>query len=259
MWITGDVDLPTDLVEALTTDSLVLFVGAGASLNDPSNLPLFPGLAKQLASLAAVPYDEKMPTDAFLGRLADRGDFDAHKHAKLITGSATSTFNSVHTALVSLAAAATPRIITTNYDDHLTSAAAASRFVLGDRYNAPALPLGSSFSGIVHLHGSVARPETEFVLTDRDFGHAYITDAWASRFLQGVFAQYTVLFVGYSHSDVVMNYLAMGLPPGARRFALTTDPADERWARLRIEPIGYPGDNHHVAAQLALEIGRAHV
>lgn len=253
MWITGDVDLPLELVEALSADHLVLFVGAGASLNPPSSLPLYSDLARQIADLAAVPFDENMPTDAFLGRLADQGDFDVHRQAKSITGSAASRFNAVHAALVAVADVASPRIITTNYDNHIASAADAAGIDLGHRYFAPALPLGRSFSGLVHLHGSVTMPEAGLVLTDRDFGHAYLTDAWASRFLQGVFAEYTVLFVGYSHSDVVLSYLAMGLPPGARRFALTSSPEDEKWDRLQIQPIGYPSVDDHVAVQLALE------
>ena len=46
-----------------------------------------------------------------------------------------------------------PRIVTTNYDRHLTSAATALSLDL-DVYEAPALPVGDDFEGIVHLHGS---------------------------------------------------------------------------------------------------------
>lgn len=57
------------------------------------------------------------------------------------------------------------------------------------------------------------------VLTDADFGRAYLTEGWARRFLVEVFRQYTVLFVGYSHSDVVMNYLARASPAGDGLFS----------------------------------------
>ena len=77
-------------------------------------------------------------------------------------------------------------------------------------YEAPALPLGRDFTGIVYLHGSIDRAPSRLVVTDRDFGHAYLTDAWAARFLQEMFRKYTVFFIGYSHNDVVMNYLARG-------------------------------------------------
>ena len=61
------------------------------------------------------------------------------------------------------------------------------------------------------------------VLTDADFGRAYLTEGWARRFLVELFRQFTVLFVGYGHNDTVMNYLARALPESdvAKRFALT--------------------------------------
>ena len=73
------------------------------------------------------------------------------------------------------------------------------------------------------------------VLTHRDFGKAYLTEAdgWARRFLVDLFANQTVLFVGYSHSDIIMTYLTPSLPPyeGQRRFALIGDRRDgSDWA-----------------------------
>ena len=252
LWITRKVDLPEGLLAAQREDRLVLFVGAGVSRNPPSSLPLFPGLAQEIARLAAEPYDKRMPTDVFLGRLDDKDDFDARGHAKRIVSSPESSFNATHEAIVRLSALGTPRIITTNYDNHLFSAATAAGIDLGDRFEAPALPLGGSFSGLAHIHGSVARPASDFVLTDRDFGHAYLTEGWAAKFLQQVFTKYAVLFIGYSHDDVVMNYLAMGLPPNADRFALTSDPNAERWKRLQIQPVGYPAGRTHSEVQKAL-------
>jgi hypothetical protein len=35
-----------------------------------------------------------------------------------------------------------------------------------------------------------------------------LIDGYARRFLTEIFAEYVVLFVGYSHSDVVMQYMA---------------------------------------------------
>ena len=78
------------------------------------------------------------------------------------------------------------------------------------------------------------------VLTDADFGRAYLTEGWARRFLVDLFGTYTVLFVGYSHSDTVMNYLSRALTPGAgERFALTDEPDNAEWQLLDVEPIGY--------------------
>src|SRR5690554_7670999 len=40
------------------------------------------------------------------------------------------------------------------------------------------------------------------VITDREFGRAYLTEGWARRFLVALFRKYVVLFVGYSHDDL---------------------------------------------------------
>ena len=113
---------------------------------------------------------------------------------------------------------------------------------------APALPLGNDFNGIVHVHGAISHPGG-MVLTDKDFGRAYLTEGWARRFLVALFRQFTVLFVGYGHNDTVMNYLARALPESAasRRFALTGEhDADlQRWRILGIEPISYPQSSRH--------------
>jgi hypothetical protein len=63
-----------------------------------------------------------------------------------------------------------------------------------------------------------------------------------------MFAKYCVLFVGYSHNDTVMEYLARGLPPDRTepRFALDALPADanaERaWRYRGIQPLFYAKD-----------------
>ena len=83
------------------------------------------------------------------------------------------------------------------------------------------------------------------VLTHRDFGRAYLTesDGWARRFLIGLFANYTVLFVGYSHNDTIMTYLTPSLPPdgGQQRFALIGDRSDDsdHWHRMGVEPVTF--------------------
>ncbi|MGH2614366.1 MAG: SIR2 family protein, partial [Thermomicrobiales bacterium] len=253
VWITGDVNLPAELLEAHADGLLVLFVGAGASMGDPSNLPSFRELARQLADAARVPFDEDMALDLFLGSMPE--DFETHAQARRIIERPDSTFNSTHTALVRLASAlGRPRIVTTNFDNHLTTASATSLLPEGDFWVGPALPLGDDFSGIVHLHGSVLRPPAQLVLTDRDFGRAYLTDAWATRFLQKMFDEFTVLFVGYSHDDPIMRYLALGLPSKTRRYVLTHVPDDGKWSHLGIVPVPYPVVEHDHSALLdALE------
>ena len=90
-----------------------------------------------------------------------------------------------------------PRVVTTNYDDHLAEAAAAASIDLPARWDAPFLPQGDDFSGLVYIHGSTKGERRGVVLTDEDFGNAYLSNGWATRFLVPMFRRYTVLFVGY--------------------------------------------------------------
>lgn len=149
------------------------------------------------------------------------------------------------------------RIVTTNFDIHFESAALEVFGQLPELFRAPVLPLGNDFFGIVYLHGSVLANHRKLVLTDQDFGRAYLTEGWARRFLQAMFSEYTVLFVGYSHSDVVMQYLSRGLPPAKTkpRFALVR--SDEKvidWHYRNIEPLTYmfEGESDHSQLDVAI-------
>ncbi|MDQ0424551.1 SIR2 family protein [Cellulomonas iranensis] len=247
MWITSEVELPQAVIDAHSAGHLVFFVGAGASMGPPSSLPSFTGLARELASMARISFADTTNLDTFLGELP--AGFATHAHTRALIGRAGSLPNATHTALVRLASSTGDlRIVTTNFDDHLLSAATGAGVEVRDTWFGPSLPLGDEFIGLVHLHGSVRRDPRELVLTDTDFGRAYLTRGWATRFLLPMFQEYTVVFVGYSHDDPIMRYLALGLPPRTLRFAFTPlhHAADPKWERLGVGTIGYPvvGDDH---------------
>ena len=63
-------------------------------------------------------------------------------------------------------------------------------------------------------------------------------------FLMELFRAFDILFVGYSHNDTVMSYLARALPQEQTRsrFALTDDEDENRWKFLGIEPVSYTND-----------------
>ena len=238
------VNFPDSLVRAQKEGRLVVFAGAGVSMPSPSNYPNFEKLAERVAGgvLSRQP-DE--PLDRFLGRLADKG-VKVHERVSEILSDPASAPNSLHSTLLRLFESGDAlRLVTTNFDAHFTTAALAVFGALGvESYYAPALPLGDQFHGVVYVHGCADQAPSQLVLTDSDFGRAYLTRGWARRFLQELFANYAVLFVGYSHNDLVMEYLARGLPPAEghpSRFALKIESdADEPWLYRGIQPISYP-------------------
>jgi hypothetical protein len=213
MWI-RDVDYPQELIEAHRSGNLVIFAGAGISRDAPSNLPDFRKLAATIAAEAQqnlAEGDLDQP-DVLLGRLERQGT-DVHRRVASHIGDATSAPNPLHEAIADLVSAKSPlRIVTTNYDLHL-STKLHSRAIALNEYAGPALPVGDAFEGIVYIHGNLSQHSENLVVTDKDFGRAYLTDAWAARFLERMFAKFTVLFIGYSHGDVVMRYLGRALGP----------------------------------------------
>lgn len=253
MQIVPGVDIPNELLQAARSKNLVLFIGAGVSYNAPSNLPLFDGLVRQVAERLGEEYIETESPDSHLGDIESRQP-SAKQVVHSVISDRDSLPNSTHRAIARLASATGRRIVSTNYDEHVNTAATEEGIDLGRQYSAPALPLGRDFEGVIYLHGSVSeRPET-LVVTDQDFGRAYLTDGWARRFAHDLFMNWTVLFVGYSHSDVVMTYLARGLPSGAKRYVLTDEPAHRRWKQLSITPIAYPSADDHKALTDTLDI-----
>ncbi len=238
------VDFPEPLLNALHDGRLVIFAGAGVSMGPPANLPDFRRLAEEVAIGTGLSIRSDETEDRFLGRLGDRGT-DVHQRAASILQRGAPEPTDLHQNLVRFFG--TPdeaRIVTTNFEDLFEQAALVQFNSLPRVFQAPTLPLGNRFAGIVHLHGSVNEPN-ETVLTHRDFGRAYLTesDGWARRFLIGLFANYTVLFVGYSHNDTIMTYLTPSLPPddGQQRFALIGDQSDDpdHWHRMGVEPVTF--------------------
>ena len=232
----GTIDFDDYILDALRDDKLVVFAGAGVSMGPPSNLADFEKLANDIAQ--GTGQVASAPLDRFLGQLHHR-KVAVHKRAAQVLSPPGSAPNALHHDLLRLfRSGERVRLVTTNFDHHFETAAEVLFGNLPDVYRAPALPLGREFNGIIHVHGSLGRP-SGMVLTDADFGRAYLTEGWARRFLVEVFRRYTVLFVGYSHTDVVMNYLARALPADsvAGRFALTEE--DGRWDILGIKPIRF--------------------
>ena len=245
------LDVPQALIEAQQDGQLVVFAGAGVSKGPPSCLPGFPELTEQIAEGTHIDRGDRETFERYLGRLHREGDgVDVHGIAKSILTDPDSEPTKLHRELLKLFPSPSKvRLVTTNFDEHFSTAADDVFDAPPPHYFAPALPLGHDFNGIAYLHGSVTKQKGNLVLTDRDFGEAYLTEGWARRFLQKLFQEYHVLFVGYSHSDDIVNYLARGLPPssGRKRFALAKGDGWEGneetrtdWRFLGVEPIHYP-------------------
>ena len=249
-----NINFPKSLLDALRDNKLVVFAGAGVSMGEPACLPNFESLTNVIAKDTRKTPRTGEKFEEFLGRLQDEG-VKVHLRAKQELSQEGLKATNLHRDLLRLYRKAEPvRLITTNFDLLFEQAAEGMFDNSPEVFRAPALPLGREFDGIIHVHGSVRRPN-EMVLTDKDFGRAYLTEGWAQRFLVELFSNFRILFVGYSHDDTIMSYLARALPGGSeyQRFILTGSedkkPNDD-WRSLGIEPIVYPQANKNDYSKL---------
>lgn len=237
------VDIPEKLVEAAKNGNLVVFAGAGVSKQKPLELPLFDELVsaiKEKVDLADClrPRGDGEAAEKYLDYLEEQHCDIRSACCEVLEVHGEST--SLHWELSRLFKdVASVKIVTTNFDkcfENVFDPEDAPKV-----FCAPALPLGKSFTGVVYLHGSVDDPGT-MVLTAKDYGSAYVSDGWASRFLVSLFKSYTALFIGYSCNDALVDYLTRSISSDidGNAFALLweNESADE-WSARGVEVIRY--------------------
>lgn len=244
------VSIPDSVFEAALSSNLVIFAGAGVSVSPPVNLPLFNSLVDRIKS-AVDPgnflrerkhkLDKETPVytetpEQYLSYLEHEGK--NVKEACSLLVDPHGQFTNLHTNILRLLDANRHvRLVTTNFDNCFEN----SMEVLGCEakvFASPALPLGKSVNGVVHLHGVYSDLET-MILTAEDYGEAYVSNGWVARFLVDLFKTYTVLFVGYSCGDSLVDYLTRSISSeiSGHAFVLCKDSDVDDWQMRGVEPI----------------------
>lgn len=276
--------IPDELLIARDQSRVVFFCGAGAS-RAKARLPDFFTLAKtashalgllpdspaqRLLDLAARDQDQSVgnliATDRIFALL--ERDFEIADIEQAVANALRPDNEvdlSAHRTLLDLAK--TPEghthLITTNFD-RLFSAADASLGILTP-HQLPDPADASLFNGVVHLHG-VANSTYEraeppgFVLSSASFGRAYLSDGWATQFIQKILANYLVVFVGYSADDPPISYLLEAIHDPSlnldKLFAFQSGGSEEslaKWRHKGVMPIPYFGGESHDALWDTLE------
>lgn len=219
-------DIPARLLQAHEEGRVVFFCGAGISY--PAGLPTFPELVTRLYSAlepnpnpiqkAAIDSNQY---DTAIGLLeGTQGIVGGHeKVRKELVNILKPDFTakkalSTHQALLTLGRHRNGRLrlITTNFDRVFEEVILRESLDI-ERFQAPLLPVPKQkWDGLVYLHGLLSKSPTtnelyRLVLSSGDFGLAYLTERWASRFISELFRNYTICFVGYSINDPVMRYM----------------------------------------------------
>ena len=259
-------DIPDRLIQAHEDGEVVFFCGAGISY--PAGLPGFQGLVDQLYERLGearrpeerTAYDENRfdgVIDLLERRVARRDLVRGHLADILQPDFSRKGATDTHRALLALARSkdGNLRLVTTNFDRIFAYVNSAIR-----HYVAPLLPVPkrSRWDGLVYLHGLLPEKKdpqqlNQLVVSSGDFGLAYLTERWASRFVTELFRGYTVCFVGYSINDPVMRYMVDALSAD-RMMGETTpdvfavggfkarkrDRTEQEWRAKGVVPILYP-------------------
>ncbi len=240
MFING-IEFPNQLLRAVNQNKLVVFAGAGASMGKPTSLPNFNDLAERIAEGTGYELQKNDACDIFLGKIKHEG-VDVNKSAAKILSGECIEHNKLHVAIIDLFPDnSNIKIVTTNYDE-MFEQVLDLRGISYKVYDVPAIPLGDDINGIIHIHGNITNPKY-MVVTDEDFGKAYLTEGYASHFLVKLFESYTILFVGYSYNDTIMRYLTRAMSRNGiqKRYILSNEPQKD-WESLGITPIYFKGN-----------------
>lgn len=274
-FVTNGPDVPDRLIQAHEDDRVVFFCGAGISY--PAGLPGFKELVTKLydrlgktpspiqeSAIKKEQYDTAislLESDVVGGRKSVLEHLAEILIPDLTLPSATTT----HESLLTLAKGSDGKrhLITTNFDrifEHLLAKLSPKL----PTYAAPLLPIPKRrWDGLVYLHGLLpdmpdAAALDQLVVSSGDFGRAYLTERWASRFVTELFRGYTVCFVGYSIADPVLRYMVdalaadqmLGESPtdvfafGSFKAGLLDETANE-WRAKNVTPILYSEEPDH--------------
>lgn len=258
-----NVDIDEDLITALRSGTLVVFIGAGVSAraypNQPRNTyyPTFRELVHEIAKRIDKPLsndDRKLLKQGLSDRVLgewELGFGDVHAiAAEILQENEAGQRIDLHRAILRLfPEESEPRVVTTNFDNLLVRARDKEglKGTSGWKiYEAPSLPPANTerFKGICFLHGRVTAPQ-EMILTDRDIGRAYMDEGWALKFAHELFRNFTVLFIGYGLEDPPLRYLSLALEGNndKKHWVMLADKKkkEERdWLRRGVTPIWYP-------------------
>lgn len=269
--------IPDELLVARDEGRVIFFCGAGVS-RARAGLLDFSGLAEKVTDSLGVTADDpvrKLITEVrdldlrigISGLIsADRvfglleRDFLVREIEASVANALKPTSDvdlSAHRIMLDLARSTDgkTRLVTTNFDLLFESC---DDSLLCHR--SPRLPdpmRNDEFEGIIHLHGHVDKDYhgafgDGFVLSSSEFGHAYLADGWATRFIRSILEKYIVVFVGYAADDPPVLYLLEALNrhqeslSGMYAFqAGTQGDAEAKWRHKGVLPIAYDDTDNH--------------
>lgn len=271
--------IPDELLVARDEGRVIFFCGAGVS-RARAALPGFFGLARRVLDILEANVQtptrkllevaERIEQEAGVSGLvpADRifGLLEREFEVRDIQGAvakalipASPADVSAHRTLLDLSTGpdGKMRLVTTNFD--LLFEAADTTLKSASPPHLPDPRRHHDLEGITHLHGKVTETydgaaNDGFVLSSSEFGRAYVSDGWATKFIAALIEKYVVVFVGYTADDPPVQYLleALNRDAGSKGSiyafqAGTSTDAESRWRHKGVQPIAYDATADHAS------------
>lgn len=219
-FIPNGPDIPDELIRYLEDDDLVFFCGAGVSMGE--GLPSFEGLVENVYESLNRPLTESahpFEYELFSTKQFDRclGELErclaTDEMRSKVVNELTLPVDSdlpLHNALLKLSKnnKGQFRLVTTNFDRGFRAFAGEPLSI--DMAPHLRVPKKATWRNPVYLHGAIDDSNSDgqdLVITSADFGMAYLTEGWASKFVTEILRRFNVLFVGYTVNDPVFRYL----------------------------------------------------
>ncbi|MFV5513793.1 SIR2 family protein [Acinetobacter gerneri] len=258
---TGPI-IPDELLEAQKKGELLFFCGAGVSV--PAGLPNFSDLTKNVAEKLHALDDEKNEISQLLSNSQFDRTFTALKRTygdevvysvllnELKLTRKPLLTNHENLLKLSINEEKKPFIITTNFDLLFEKVDKKIKSFVPPYL--PDLQSKDALSGIVYLHGKwidlKKNEPNNLIISSQDFGSAYLSHGWATRFLSSLLTRRTVVLIGYSGEDLLVRYLLEGLntEKSASKNKIYAfergeqGKIDQKWSQLGAVGISYP--NH---------------
>lgn len=276
-------DIPNELLVARDEGRVVFFCGSGIS-KQAAQLPEFFALAekvinelgaesssyaRELVKLLNSNHEKKADSNPYI-KLKDfltadhifsllEKDFDVSEIERAVANSLKEDEGKLnldfHRSVLRLSITADKRtqLITTNFDRLFEKCSDQLNIIEPSRL--PSLSKEKLLDGVVHLHGLVNQDYSSsdidgFVLSTGDFGEAYLSEAWATKFIKTVFDKFTVVFLGYSADDPPVHFLLEALKKKQNTlknvYAFSTSSKSDRWFDRGITPIEFDDYEQHL-------------
>jgi hypothetical protein len=259
------VELPSELWQAVQSRKCIIFVGSG--LSSAAGYPSWPELITALVDEAKnVPNTRTEGLDKYVAAhdyltLAEfaRSRLSQNQYASILKRLLDKPVRPSEAHKL-IAKTDFRGLITTNYDRVLETTLTLTRGWAPNSFtpevvSALAVALYNPEFFVFKVHGDIGSAES-IVLTSQDYDRLILRSPHVRSFLQAVFLNYTVLFVGYSLRDqdfqLVLRELALVFEGyTATHYAVIPDAGsfetDHLLSRLNIRAIPYSSANGHSA------------